>query len=116
VSRVTRRVGVDDLPDLLAAPPRACLAYRDGAGVQAAPVGFRFESGRYLVAPGTGPRLGDLVELLVDDGKWFFDLRGLRVRGRLAEAADPGWYELVPDKVVAWDYGTLHRTAGDGPG
>lgn len=69
----------------------------------------------------TGPLLGpgELVKLLIDDGRWFFDLRGLWVRRRTAPADQPPdgasaslvWLELRPDKVVAWDYGRLRQAA-----
>lgn len=125
MARATRRVEPDDVRDLLAAPPRANLAFRRGDAVEAAPVAFRHDGGRYWVgvprfgegAP-VGP--GEVVKLVIDDGVWFFDLRGVWVRGRTvpAEPVPDGapaslvWYEIVPDKTVAWDYGTL-RTVGD---
>jgi hypothetical protein len=65
---------------------------------------------------------GELVKLLIDDGRWFFELRGLWVRGRTA-AADQvpdsaagslALLELAPEKVVAWDYGTLREVTDDG--
>jgi hypothetical protein len=128
VGRATRRVQAEDLRELLEAAPRANIAFRLGDGIEAAPVAFRFRAGRYFIGvprTDTGPMLGpdELVELLIDDGQWFFDLRGLRVRGRTAHAnqlpegasASLAWFELTPDKVVAWDYGTLHEVADDGP-
>lgn len=126
MKRATRRVGLDDLRDLLAAAPRANIAFGAGGEVHALPVAFRYSAGRYLVgvpgrARGPAPGGGDQVELLIDDGQWFFDLRGVRVRGRLepAEAPahpsghpeDPGlsWFELTPEKTVAWDYGRMRE-------
>jgi hypothetical protein len=66
---------------------------------------------------------GELVKLLIDDGRWFFDRRGLWIRGRTDvvdqlpddAAASLAWLELTPEKVVAWDYGTLREEADDGP-
>jgi hypothetical protein len=120
-------VQAEDLRDLLEAAPRANIAFRSGGAIQAAPVAFRFQAGRYLIGvPGTaaGPLVGpgELVKLLIDDGSWFFELRGLWVRGRTTAAgqvpdgADSSlaWLELVPQKVVAWDYGSLREVAADG--
>ena len=52
--------------------------------------------------------------LLIDDGWFYFELRGLRVRGALRDnAAPPGldpelrWLELEPSKINAWDYGSM---------
>lgn len=117
--RATRRVPLDAVRDLLEAPPRASIAFRSADGIESTPVGFRFQAGRYWIGiPRTAmestPGPGELVTLLIDDGSWFFDLRGLRVRGRTAAntptdgaAASPAWLELTPEEVVAWDFGTL---------
>ena len=127
VRRSTRRVPAEALRELLQAPPRANIAFRTGDTVQAAPVAFRFQAGRYWIGvprTDTGPLLGpgELVKLLIDDGRWFFQLRGLWIRGHTAATAGqppggaPGslaWLELVPDKVVAWDYGILRTVADD---
>src|SRR5512145_3050947 len=114
--------------DLLEAAPRANVAFRRGDEVEAAPVAFRFRAGRYWIGvPRTddGPMLGtgEVVKLLIDDGRWFFDLRGVWARGRTAPAeadrvpdgasASLAWFEVVPDEVVAWHYGTLRAAAGD---
>lgn len=125
--RPTRRVQAEDLRDLLEAAPPANIALRRGDGVQAAPVAFRFRAGRYWIGVPLEdtepmPRSGELVKLLIDDGRWFFDLRGLWIRGHtVATDQAPGgaggalaWFELTPDKVVAWDYGTLRRVGDDG--
>lgn len=124
----TRRVQAEDLRQLLEAAPRANVAFRDGDTVQAAPVAFRFQAGRYWIGvprtqTGSLPGPGELVKLLIDDGRWFFDLRGLWVRGRTATADQPpdgaaaslAWLELTPEKVVAWNYGTLRKVSDDVP-
>lgn len=118
----------EDLRDLLEAAPRATIAFPGGEAIEATPVAFRFQAGRYWIGvprteAGPMPARGDLVELLIDDGQWFFDLRGLRVRGHVAPVDRPpdgasaalDWFELSGERVVAWDYGTLHRVADDGP-
>lgn len=109
------------LTGLLSAAPRANIAFRRGDAVQATPVAFLYRKGRYWIGLPRGDtepmaNHGTVVELVVDDGRWFFDLRGVRARGRIARADRPpaggspalAWFEVVPEKVVAWDYGTLH--------
>ena len=59
--------------------------------------------------------------LLVDDGQYTLELRGIRVRGHVGEnhewdtpgATDEGWLELIPEKVICWDYGSMRRTASE---
>jgi hypothetical protein len=115
------------MQELLEAAPRANVAFRRGDGIQAAPVAFRFQAGRYWIGvrpTETGPLLGpgEAVKLLIDEGRWFFELRGLWVRGHTAAAdrvpegaaSSLAWLELCPEKVVAWDYGRLREVADDG--
>ncbi|HEX6421480.1 MAG TPA: hypothetical protein VFZ77_23455 [Acidimicrobiales bacterium] len=123
--RATRRVRPEDLRELLAAPPRANLVFRRGDEVDALPVAFRLDGGRYCVGvprrgEGAVVEPGETVKLLIDDGTWFFDLRGVWVRGRTVPA-DPRpagapaslvWYEITPDRTAAWDYGTLRTVTG----
>ncbi len=115
--RVTRAITPEDLRPLLESPRRATLAYVSDGAIQVMPVAFRFEGERYLVGlpPGMTPPEGR-VKLLVDDGPWYFDLRGVWVRGRLAACEEPGganagreWFELVPEKAVAWHYGRMRE-------
>jgi hypothetical protein len=55
----------------------------------------------------------------VDAGRYWFELRAVTLRGRLVAAPEPPahaasdlvWLELVPERSVAWDYGTLHEEA-----
>jgi len=117
MKRVTRAVDVDELADLLEWPPRATLAFVSGGRIEALPVALRYEQGRYFVGLGAGmePPAGR-VKLLVDDGPWYFDLRGVWVRGTLAacqaRAGATGmrdWCELTPEKTVAWHYGRLRE-------
>jgi len=120
--RLTRAVDPEDVRDLLERVPRANVAFNDAGAIAAAPVAFRFQAGRYWVGvsregPGPAPRPGDQVALLIDDGCYYFELRGIWIRGQalLAEqipegvCADLDWLQLLPDKVVAWDYGTLRE-------
>lgn len=119
----TRLVGIDDVRDLLASPPRCNVAWANGAAIEAAPAALRYVEGRWIIGmpeDGAMPRAGDVVKVMVDDGVWFFDLRGAWARGPASAAeapagAPPGlaWLEVTPEKTVAWHYATLHEAAGD---
>ncbi len=115
--RVTRAVRPEDLRPLLEQPPRATLAFVTESRIQAVPVGLRYEDGRYLLRLPSGmePPAGR-VKLLLDDGPWYFDLRGVWVRGRLVPCERPGgggeggpWFELKPEKAAAWHYGRMRE-------
>ncbi len=117
MKRVTRAVQPEDLRDLLEHPPRATLAFVGEGRIDAVPVALRLEAGRYLVGlpSGTEPPAGR-VKLLVDDGYWYFDLRGVWVRGALAPAETPSgapdgasWFELTPEKTTAWHYASMRE-------
>lgn len=113
---ITRAVTPSDLAPLLAHPPRATLAFvRDGA-VDAMPVAFLYDNGRYLVGLSSSVPPSGRVRLLVDDGSWYFDLRGAWVRGRLVPTTAPAgsvsaeaWFELEPEKTAAWHYGRMRE-------
>jgi hypothetical protein len=121
VAGVTQRVDPSDLDDLLGRPPRAAIAFADGARVETVPVAYRRHGGRHWIGVGPEdlPAAGapERAVLLVDDGRYWFELRAVTLRGRLvaapqpppASASDLVWLELVPEHVVAWDYGTLHE-------
>jgi hypothetical protein len=60
------------------------------------------------------------VVLLVDEGVYFFDLCAVYVRGHAQPAEPPigahaghTWFELIPLKTVAWDYGTLREVTDE---
>ncbi len=128
--RITRAVTPEDLPDLLARPPRANVAFVREGVVQASPAAFLFRDGRYWIGAGAdGPQPGDAVSLVIDDGRYYNELRGFRVQGRIAEGGEtpqgaphvPEWFEVIPDKAVAWHYGRMRQrprgtTAGCGRG
>ena len=78
---------------------------------------FQYVDGRYLVGltrdmePPSGR-----VKLLIDDGPWYFDLRGVWARGPLTPCEPPAvapgdraWFELTPQKAVAWHYGRMRE-------
>jgi hypothetical protein len=110
---VTRDVDPSVVWDLVERPPRAALAFADG-DVDAVPVRARWVNGTHLVGVPSGgaPDLaGRTVVLVIDGGPYWFELRGLSVRGvarpapaPAGESADLVWYALEPRRVLAWDY------------
>ncbi len=105
------------LPDLLERPPRATVAFVEAGHVDLLPVHARFEGGSYPIGvdPAVAPALdGREVALVIDDGAYWFERRGISARGRARrlEPARPdaegpfAWYALEPSRVLAWDYGT----------
>jgi hypothetical protein len=96
VKRVTRDVETAAVGDLLDDAPRATLAFVEADEVE--------------------------VVLVRDDGPYWFQLRGITVRGIAKRGVLPieasGQhlirYSIEPRRVLAWDYGRL-RGSGDGP-
>ena len=120
MKHVTRDIDPIDAQDLLERVPRASLAYADNDGPYTHPIVMVLLAGRYLAGiPATAhlqPAVDQEVVLLVDEGIYFFDLRAIYVRGRVRPAETPPnapvdhiWFEVIPLKTVAWDYGTLHE-------
>ena len=117
MSEITRAATLTDLDELLDRVPHANLAFEAADGIEAIPVGFRRIDGRLWVGlPSTHgrPSVGSQVMLLIDDGWYYFELRGLRVRGILRDTPAPRilrralrWLELAPIKVNAWNYGSM---------
>jgi hypothetical protein len=114
---VTRDVDPSALADLLARPLRATLAYAEAGAVELVPVRARWRDGAYF-AGAQRSRLPDLdgreVVLVIDDGPYWFLLRGVSVRGtarRTAAAEVPSlvWYEVEPRRILAWDYGSIRE-------
>jgi hypothetical protein len=114
--RITRAATEADLADLLARPPNTSLAFVTGSGVDATPVAFLYRDGKYLVKPPQGLETGAEAALLVDEGLYHTELRGVLVRGVIGEAAADGWAEVVPARVTAWDYGAMRERASDASG
>jgi hypothetical protein len=116
---VTRRVDVEQVADLLDTPRRAVLAYVIGHEVHATPVRICRRGPSFLLGvrvderPPSGASKGSL---LVDEGRYTLELRGVRIRG-LLQPVDAGpddtlrWFALDEEAAVAWDYGTLRRHA-----
>src|SRR5512146_1772345 len=122
---VTRDIDPSLAPALLERVPRACLSYAGAHGPRLLPVGVLWQNGRTLVSlpadAGERPEPGQEVVLLVDEGIYYFDLRAIYIRGRAQPAETPAelrsvgapskstWFEVVPAKTVAWDYGSMRE-------
>ena len=116
--RVTRDVEPAALSDLRDCPRRASVAFSDGDAVDVLPARARFDSGAYQFGVSAEETSLDLthreVVLVVDDGPYWFQLRGLSVRGvaeRLEVTATDGlaWYAITARRVLAWDYGAIRE-------
>ena len=117
-ARTTRRVAIEDLADLVAAPRHATIAFLIGDELRAAPVRAIRRGDSFLVGLGTDetrPDLGTVATLLLDEGVFTSQLRGVRIRGTVRESqhdvGDLTWFDLACDHVVAWDYGHLRPTS-----
>lgn len=120
MKRVTRNIDPGSARDLLERVPRACIAFASDHGPQTQPIVLAWHDGRYLagIPEDADPRPSpdQEVVLLIDEGVHFFDLRAIYIRGRVKPAEAPRgapagrtWFEVVPLKTVAWDYGTLRE-------
>ena len=113
MKEITRAATAADLADLLRSATSATAAWERDGEVEARPVAFRCESGAYHVGAAPGVlRDGVEIAVVVDAGPWYFDLRGVRVRGRLVRLAEATsaaieWFEVRPEREVAWHYGML---------
>lgn len=118
--RVTRDVDPSEVADLLERPPRASLTFRRDDAVQIEAVALRMVDGQPccgLTREASAALVGaDEVVLLADDGWYWFQLRGISLRGRLTPMTRPPaggspalrWFRLAPRRTLAWDYGTIH--------
>jgi hypothetical protein len=115
MTEITRAVTPADLVDLLRAAQSATTAWERDGSVEAQPVAFRFAHGAYRIGVMPGLlREGIEVAVLIDGGPWYFDLRGVRVRGRLASCAgetagELEWFDVKPEREVAWHYGRMRE-------
>jgi len=114
---VTRDVDPSAVGDLGGRPPRATLAFVASDVAEALPVAARLVDGVHRVgvpARDAADLHGREVVLVVDDGPYWFQLRGLSVRGtaRRAAGADGGlvWFAIEPRRVLAWDFGRIRET------
>jgi hypothetical protein len=112
---VTRDVEPSSLKDLLEHPPRATVAFvdRDEPDVLPVRARYRADTYRFGVLPEVATHLENReVVLVMDDGAYWFELRGISVRGlaRRIDRAEPGqadalvWYAIEPRRILAWDY------------
>ena len=119
---ITRDVEASAVADLALSHPRAALAATVDDEILVLPVSVTLEG---PVDPASSPRIvqvsagnpdlaGRNVVVIVDDGPQWFRLRSLTVRG-VAEAVGGCTYRVVPERIVAWDYGSL-REAPTSPG
>ncbi len=123
--RMTRAGQPEDVRDLLDNAPRANIAFNNSGAIEAVPVDFCLHEEQYWVGMprdgvGARPEAGDRVRLLIDDGCYHFDLRGMWVRGKLSQAEIPPWdgspnltwFRVEPAKAVVWDYGAMREARG----
>ena len=109
------------LDDLVARPPRAAITFVQGACVEAIPVALRREGERIWIGvdPGVLPTSETSVPVvvLVDDGRYWFELRAITWRGHLVPGAAPAtglptelrWFEFLAESSVSWDFGMLRE-------
>jgi hypothetical protein len=120
VKHVTRDVEVHAVGDLLEHAPRATLAFVDGDAVDLLPVRSRLSDARHFfgVSARTAPDLDrHEVVLILDGGAYWFELRGISVRGMASRTEPPPsdepqrvvWYVITPRRTLAWDYASLHE-------
>jgi hypothetical protein len=119
--RITRAVTLGDVSDLLEHPPRAHIAYVSGERIDAAPVPFHRVGERHFVVPPHGVVEGHRVALLIDDGIYNPELRGVRINGTLTtpdpmpSGLPPGVFEIIPSSVTAWDYAAMRDRSAHAP-
>jgi hypothetical protein len=120
MGRVTQRVDPSALDDLVARPPRAAIAFSRGDRVEAVPVAFRRDGDKIWIGIERGVPLGNEASVpavvLVDDGRYWFELRAITWRGHLVAApassplpSDLRWLELRTESNVSWAYATVHE-------
>ncbi len=124
MKRITRNINPADAQDLLERVPRACRAIAGDDGPYAVAIAFVWRAGRYFAGIPETENLQTAADqevvLLIDEGLRFFDLRAIYIRGRMQPGEAPrgvpagsAWFEVIPLKTVAWDYGTLREASDD---
>jgi hypothetical protein len=111
---ITRDVAVSAVADVALAPPRAALAATVGDEIELLPIRLSVNdpadpasSPRTVRVPNSTPDLdGRNVVVVADDGPQWFRLRSLTIRGTAIATGDRS-YRIMPQRVVAWDYGSL---------
>jgi hypothetical protein len=118
--RITRDVDPVAVRDLLDQPPRATVAFVDGGSAVVLPARAQVDGDRRLfaVAADAASSLDRReIVLVIDDGPYWFQLRGISVRGIAnrvdaptgAAAAQLAWYAVDARRVLAWDYGAVRE-------
>ena len=104
---VTRDTPPATLGDLIAGPPRATVTFvRDGEA-EILPVRAQCTTVAYAFAADADLE-GREVVLVLDDGPYWFELRGISVRGTSRGVA-PGHWAIDARRIVAWDYGAIRE-------
>lgn len=106
------------MADLAHSPPRAALAVTVDDEILVLPVRLSLDkptdparSPRIVQVPEGSPNLADRnVVVVVDDGPQWFRLRSLTLRG-MAKAISDRTYRVMPERIVAWDYGSLRKVS-----
>lgn len=117
---VTVRVPFAQNMDLLRRPARACLGFTSPEGPRIEPVALRYSEGRYLLGldeHAMVPDEGAEVVVVVDEGRLFFELRAVYLRGTSLHVPETledhkTWIELLPTKITSWDYGRMRLDHG----
>lgn len=117
--RITRDVDPVAVRDLLEQPPRASVAFVDDGAAAVLPARAHVDGDRRLfaVAADAAPALdGREVVLLIDAGPYWFQLRGVSVRGIANRVDVPSgavarlaWYSVDARRVLAWDYAAVRE-------
>lgn len=102
---VVRDVPPGALRDLLERPARATVAFVQDGEAEVLPVRARCLSDAWSFEA-YAELDGREVVLVVDDGPYWFQLRGVSVRGTARRLA-PGRFALDPRRILAWDYGAI---------
>jgi hypothetical protein len=116
---ITRDVEPAAVQDLVDRPPRASVAFVADGAAAVLPAVARVDGERRLfaVAADAAPHLdGREIVLVIDDGPYWFQLRGLSVRGIAGRTDAPAggppelsWYTVDARRVLAWDYGAIRE-------
>lgn len=121
MGHVTVRVSLEENVDLLKEPARACLGFTSSGRPWIEPATLRYREERFLVGLERGatvPEEGSEVVLVVDEGRLFFELRAVYVRGHSTRLRDEGcedgktWIEVLPARITSWDYGRMRSQHG----
>jgi hypothetical protein len=98
-------------------PPSAFIS-RDQAEVVPARAQYRADTYRFGVLPEVATDLENReVVVVIDDAPYFFELRGISVRGlaRRIHRAERGdeealaWYVIEPRRILPWNYAAMRE-------